>query len=90
MRTRRQLIAVGLGGLLLAAASAAFAQFLPPPQAPPVLPPVYQGYPPVQQPQFGFRCATQYGICLMAQAGPVGMACYCPTAYGAVYGQIYP
>ncbi len=44
----------------------------------------------VQQPQFGFRCATPYGVCLMAQGGPLGMACYCPTSYGAVPGQIYP
>ena len=79
---------------MLLAASAAAAQFLPPPQAPPVLPPTYQQrYPPqatMQQRQFGSRCATQAGICVMQQPGQLGAACFCPTAYGAVYGQVYP
>lgn len=32
-------------------------------------------------------CSTPYGSCAMSVAIPKGSSCYCPSFYGAVWGQ---
>ena len=31
-------------------------------------------------------CVTPYGSCPLAQALPVGLSCFCPSAFGAIAG----
>ena len=40
-------------------------------------------------PQLGGYCYTWAGVCDMGgQRGPIGMACYCPSYYGPIGGQV--
>jgi len=57
----------------------------PPYQAPYPMP--YPQAPPSQA-QFGIRCATQFGICVMRAPGPLGYGCSCPGPFGLVLGTI--
>jgi len=33
-------------------------------------------------------CATPYGLCYMAQYGPIGSPCWCPSPYGPIGGVV--
>lgn len=39
------------------------------------------------QPVTATVCVTPYMSCQMAAIGPAGQSCYCPTAYGPLWGQ---
>lgn len=36
----------------------------------------------------GNRCQTPWGWCFMNGYAPIGNACFCPGAYGPVYGYV--
>ena len=36
--------------------------------------------------QWAYQCITPYGWCQLYQPLPYGSSCYCPSAYGPVWG----
>lgn len=74
----------------------ALSQIYVPPPPPPIFVPPFPQYgapPPMYVPmpqQFSNRCATNFGVCMLRGAGPMGQPCYCNTPQGPVPGQIIP
>ncbi|TPJ45703.1 hypothetical protein FJ437_15875 [Mesorhizobium sp. B2-6-6] len=100
----RQAVVAALISLLPTALHAQFdppprpPPILPYPQQQYVPQPYPQPYPQTQyprpypqsspQPQFGYRCITNFLFCGMSQPGPVGGPCFCNTYQGPISGWI--
>jgi hypothetical protein len=88
---RLRILSIVLAASTLAVASVpAFAQFVAPPPAPPILPPNFN-----QQRQFqntarpvGSHCSTQVGVCVLNAPGQLGYQCQCTTPRGPILGRI--
>ncbi len=75
-----------LGGPAPCAAGAlAVARASPPPS---LSTPRAQGEAPVLLAQVSSVCVTYYGSCTLLYPLPIGSACFCPTPYGPVQGQV--